>query len=242
MPKLSFDIVIRKYEVIIIAVFLILTGSIAVLSRDAELKNRPFGYYPFKIALTFDDGPHPAFTEKIITVLDKKDVPATFFVVGMLALRYPYLVNLISSGGNEVAGHTFSHRNLSTLSRQEIRRELVITDRLIKDITGKKSNYFRPPGGRYNQDVLDMAKDNGLKMILWSVFPKDHEENNAKVIVERVLAQAKDNGVIILHSGKTATLEALPEIIDTLKKRGFEFVTLEYLEGSRDPNTLTWLK
>jgi peptidoglycan-N-acetylglucosamine deacetylase len=242
MPKISFHIIIRRYEVIIVTVLLILSGSIVVLSRDTELKNRPFTSYPFKIALTFDDGPHPYFTEKIVELLDKKDVPATFFVVGMMALRYPYLVNLMASGGNEVAGHTFSHRNLTTLSNPEIKRELLVTDQLIKDITGRKSSYFRPPGGRYNDAVLEVSKALGLKMILWNVFPKDHEEESAKVILDRVLAQAKDNGVIILHSGRVATLQALPEIIDELKKKGFEFVTLEELERSREPGALTWLK
>lgn len=208
---------------------ILLSGGISVSSHDDDLLFSPVKHYPFKIALTFDDGPHPGFTGRIISVLSKEKIHATFFAVGSRMSEYPYLARYIVKEGNELAGHTFTHRNLTRLSKEEIVRELESTRTMIKSISGTDCRLFRPPGGRYNKGVVSISERLGYSMVLWTVFPKDHDENNPDVIIKKVLAQATDGGIVLLHSGRDATIAALPEIIHSLRRRGFRFVTVSEL-------------
>jgi peptidoglycan/xylan/chitin deacetylase (PgdA/CDA1 family) len=229
MLKIDLDVTIRRYEIIIALIILLLTGSIIITSNKSGPSPARHGRYPYRIALTFDDGPHPYFTEKLLALLQRENVKATFFVVGRMAMEYPYLVQEISLAGHELAGHSFSHRNLSRLSDPALVRELNITRGIIQDLTGKKVPYFRPPGGQFNGHVVTLARTMGLSMVLWTVFPKDHELTDPDVVVERVLQQVSDGGIVLLHSGMPATFEALPRIIGELRKRGYRFVTVEEL-------------
>lgn len=147
------NVYLDRYEIILGLIILLLTGSISISPGDKSYATYPQMRYPYAIALTFDDGPHPKFTPKLVSLLKAENVPATFFIVGRQALEYPYLVEYISNCGNELAGHTFSHRNMSHLSDSEIKRELQLTKRIIADISGKRCDYFRPPGGRYGKKV-----------------------------------------------------------------------------------------
>jgi peptidoglycan/xylan/chitin deacetylase (PgdA/CDA1 family) len=123
-----------------------------------------------------------------------------------------------------------------------VRRELGVTRSLIEDISGKKCLYFRPPGGQYNAKVVKEAGELGQGMVLWSVFPKDHEVDDRSVIIARVLAQAHDGGVVLLHSGRESTLSALPEIIRLLREKGYRFVTVAQLRAGAPEEKLAWLK
>lgn len=239
MFKINFHLIVYRYELILVAIVLILAGSAVVSSKDRETKE----LYPYKIALTFDDGPHPYYTDKIVSILQNNNAKGSFFIVGRLAMEYPYLIQQISLAGNEVDIHTFTHRNLSKLKDDEIRRELSITASLIKDISNQKSIFFRPPGGQYNKKVLQIAGDLNQNMILWTVFPKDHEEDDPEVILKTVLRQAGDCGVVLLHSGRPATLQALPKIIQELRNMGYQFVTVSELKNyTNKPAQFAWYK
>lgn len=179
-----------------------------------------------KIFLTFDDGPHPGYTEKLLVILKKKQVPATFFVVGKQVEKYPELLKKIFQDGHEIANHSYSHRDLRSLSSAERQLELSKTHELVESMTEQSMRYFRPPGGQYNQEVVSSAKERGYEMVLWTVFAGDHENPPASLIKKRVLREAADSSIVLLHSGIENTLLALPEIIETLKKRGYRFVTL----------------
>jgi peptidoglycan/xylan/chitin deacetylase (PgdA/CDA1 family) len=221
------DFVICRYELILVLIILLLTGSVSLTSRDPlQAPARS----PYSIVLTFDDGPHPGFTDHIVAVLRKEQVRATFFIVGTQAEKYPALVQELVMAGHEVAGHTFTHRNLTLLPDDLIRRELTDTGKLIYDITGRRTLLFRPPGGQYNERVQRIAETLGFEMVLWSVFPKDHEEEDPGIIVDKVLAQAQDGGIVLLHSGREPTLRALPRIIEQLKKKGYAFLTVSELK------------
>jgi peptidoglycan/xylan/chitin deacetylase (PgdA/CDA1 family) len=243
MFKVKFHLVIYRYEIILAAIILLLTGGIVVSSKDKAID---FTFrdprYPYKIALSFDDGPHPDFTDRIVGILRENKVPATFFVVGRMALEYPQLVEELSVSGNEVEGHSYNHNNLTKFSEQQIIKDLNLTRGLIEDLSGKKSFFFRPPGGNYDLKVVKAAGSVGEEMVLWSVFPKDHEENDPKVIVDRVLKQAADGGVVLLHSGREPTLIALPVIIKELRERGYQFVSVMQLRSASPPNQYAWLK
>ena len=243
MFKINFHLVIYRYEIILALIVLLLTGSIVVSSKD---RAKDFAFrdprYPYKIALTFDDGPHPVYTDRLISVLRQNKVPATFFVVGKMALQHPELVEELSLAGHEIEVHGFTHTNLTKLSERDVEKELNETRSIIEDITGKKCFFFRPPGGQFNDKVIKEASLLGEEMVLWSVFPKDHEENDPEIIIQRVMAQAADGGVVLLHSGRDPTIAALPEIIKRLREKGFEFVTVVELRSSATHSQLAWLK
>ncbi|MBN1621090.1 MAG: polysaccharide deacetylase family protein [Endomicrobiales bacterium] len=242
MFKVRLHLVVYRYEIILAFIILILTGSIAVSSRDNERAFPPVQRYPYKIAITFDDGPHQKYTKELLAFLKKYNIKATFFVVGDQVIKYPQLARLISLYGHEIENHTTTHPNLTKLPEKNIKEELVMTRELIKNIAEQKSKYFRPPGGHYDNKVIEVAKDLGLRMVLWTVFPKDHGNTQADIISERILEQAHDGGVILLHSGSKQTLEALPKVIKELRYRGYHFVTISQLHNSNKEKELVWLK
>lgn len=188
---------------------------------------------PKLAALTFDDGPHPQYTDRLLAILKEEKVPATFFVVGKQVERHPELVQHIFEQGHELANHTYSHPDLRRLSPQAVEEELEKTDDLVASITDQHMRFFRPPGGDYNRQVEAAAGDLGYSMALWSVLPGDYLRPSPRVILERVLKGTRDNGVILLHSGVENTLTALPEIIRDLKAQGYQFVTLSQMEDRR---------
>ncbi len=241
MYKIRFHITVYRYEVIVACIILLLTGSVAVSSRSDEPAFPPIYRYPYRVALTFDDGPHPLYTCSLIKILKDNEAKATFFVVGKQAVEYPYLLKNLSLAGNEVEDHTFTHPNLSKISDARVQQEIFDTARVIKDLTGVAPRFYRPPGGQFNAGVQKNLRDSGLSMALWTVFPKDHEEDDPQVIISRVLAQVTDGGVVLLHSGRAPTLAALPALIRELRSRGYRFVTLDELAGSIKSGELAWL-
>lgn len=242
MPKFNFHIIIYRYEAILAMIILLLTGSIAVSSRDAGKYAAPERIFPYKAAITFDDGPHPVYTEELLGILRDNGAKATFFVVGMQAMQYPGLIRQILDGGNEVASHTLTHRNLAHLSVSEIKDELSKSAGLLENISGRREQYFRPPGGQFNVKVVKAAEQLNMKMVLWTVFPKDHQEEDPRVIVEKVMAQITDGGVVLLHSGRKPTYAALPVMIKLLRDKGYRFVTISELEKETPADKLVWLK
>lgn len=226
MGTFNFSVVLYRYEVIGAAIILLLTGGISVSSQNADTFPRPLPRYPYAIALTFDDGPHPYFTDAILSQLKDHGATATFFVVGSQVAKYPGLARSIVANGCELQGHTMTHHNLTRLTDDAVRQELRATQQLIRSVTGKNPVFFRPPGGQYTGRVTQIGEDMGMRMVLWSVFPRDHEENDPDAIVERVMAQARDGGIVLLHSGRRPTLAALPRVIAGLRARGYHFVTV----------------
>jgi peptidoglycan/xylan/chitin deacetylase (PgdA/CDA1 family) len=235
------QLVLRRYQAVTLLLSVVLLGSVSLFSRGgvyAAAEPRR----PYRIALTFDDGPHPDYTERLLKVLREERAAATFFVVGKQAEKYPYLLQAIHRCGHEIANHTYHHPNLTQLPLAEAKLELDDTRRLIDKLIGRETRFFRPPGGRYNPDVLAMAAENGYHMVLWNVFPQDHRRPPPQEIYDRVMADAKDGGVVLLHSGVDSTIEVLPRLIEDLRAKGFRFLTIsEMLEEDVDPQVVsTW--
>lgn len=179
-----------------------------------------------RIALTFDDGPYPGFTEKLLDILKKEKVKATFFVIGKNVEKYPETLQKIAKEGHEIAGHTYTHRNLTQIPVEEIMVELELTRTLIEKTVNQRSYLFRPPGGQYNKKVMDLSNKGGYKMVLWTTLPGDHARPEPGIIYARTMESVFDGGVIVLHSGVKQTLVALPKIIQKLKAKGYEFQTV----------------
>ncbi len=201
---------------------------------------------PHDVAITFDDGPDPKWTPKILEILRERGVKAAFFLVGRNCEANPGLVARILAEGHEIGNHTYSHGNLAEMSREMMRLELNATQRLIESITGRSTTLFRPP---YNADsnptsIAELAplkfaqEELGYTVVLEKVDPQDWARPGANVILQRVKELRSEGNIVLLHDAggdRSQTVEALPRIIDYLRARGDRIVTLgELLQIPRD--------
>ncbi len=177
------------------------------------------------IALTFDDVPM-AGCEELLQILDELDVSATFFVEGVFAVEKPWLLSAIHGAGHELANHSYTHPDMTTLDDAEIYEELNRTNELIRSQTGVIPHLFRPPGGQYNQRVVDAAYGLEMVTVLWTVNTADYLFNDPSRIVSRIMDHVGSGANILMHDGVEATREALPEIVSTLRQQGYTFVTV----------------
>lgn len=178
-----------------------------------------------KVALTFDDGPHPEFTPKLLDILKRYNVKATFFVVGKLAEQHPDLIRAETLAGHEVGNHTYHHVNLTKIPVNEIAVEWQACQEVVKSETGNTMRACRPPGGDYDKDVIAIATRLGLITVLWTDDPGDYANPGEKVIRSRVLRWINNGAIILLHDGVQQTIDVLPQIIETLQARGMHFQT-----------------
>ena len=179
-----------------------------------------------KVALTFDDGPDPRYTEKLLDGLKERNVRATFFVLGKQAEKYPEIVARIQEEGHLIGNHTYSHMQLRKSNREEFKEELKQTSEIISDITGEELQYVRPPFGSW-----DKSFEGELNMfpVLWTVDPRDWCKSDASCIVRNVVSKVQDGDIILLHDQYDSSVKAALKIVDELKERGYEFVTVEEL-------------
>ena len=186
------------------------------------------------IALTFDDGPTPGYTDKILKILRKYDVKATFFVIGSKAQKYPNLVRREANYGHEIANHTFTHPKISKLSFKAYRTEMKKTQNVVKKITGRAPVLMRPPYGDLNENAVRNTQIMGFKMILWSwdQDTRDWSHPGVNAIINKVLNNASCGDIVLFHDSSTTmgqTASALETIIPELKRKGFSFVTVSEL-------------
>lgn len=188
------------------------------------------------IALTFDDGPLPPYTEQVLDVLEHHRVPATFFCVGAAVAGHPDLVRRMVGSGHTVGNHTWSHPFLPELSQLELAEQLARTVEAIDAATGAgPPTLFRPPYGSRTPKVLGWLAELPLATVLWDVYPFDWTMPGASVIAEQVVTQAANGSIVLLHDGggdRSQTVAALPRIIDGLRGQGYEFVTADVLVGN----------
>lgn len=178
------------------------------------------------IALTFDDGPYPKVTGHILDVLEKNGVCATFFVLGSRIEGREDVLTRMEELGCEIGNHSFSHADLTRLSKADCQRELNDTDAEIRRVTGHEASVVRPPYGYYNKDVRSAA---GRPLILWTVDTNDWRGKAPGEIADYVIQQAKEGSVILMHDQQTQTADAMEMIIPTLIDEGFRFVTVSEL-------------
>ena len=187
------------------------------------------------IALTFDDGPDPVDTPKLLDLLQEKGVKATFFVVGKRADQYPEIVRRACAEGHLIANHTWSHCSLFCfLMPHRLRSEIERGTESVRRSCGFRPRLFRSPVGLRHPLLAPYLEDAGLEYISWSIRTRDTLTANSGVLARRILNKAVSGDIILLHDhlpgGAGAMLEALPRIIDELRERGFEFV----LAGPRE--------
>lgn len=181
---------------------------------------------PMKIALTFDDGPHPYYTEQLLDGLKERDVKATFFVTGEHAEMHSDIIERMSSEGHLIGNHTYSHIQLTSGNREEFKNQIIKTNEIITEITGKEVLYVRPPYGAWDKKF---EKELNMFPVLWTVDPLDWCSSNSSRIVNKVVSKAGENDIILLHDYYESTVTAALGIVDELQNKGYEFVTVDEL-------------
>lgn len=201
-------------------------GTAAAKGEDAQGSAASKGDMPRRIALTFDDGPHPVYTKILLDGLRERGVKATFFVIGENIPGREDIIRQMAQDGHLIGNHTYDHCDISGLSAEKACEELKKTSDLVEEITGCPTSYVRPPFGNWDDSL-----DGRLSMIAvkWTIDPLDWTTKNISQVVDKVVSEASDNDIILLHDYYESSVKAALEIVDRLLGEGFTFVTVEEL-------------
>lgn len=198
----------------------------------AQAKSSTKAKKPTKyVAITFDDGPSN-YTPRILSILKKKGAKATFFTLGSQVKSHSSTARRIVNEGNQIALHSYNHRDFTKLSAAKIRADVNRTRAIVKRTTGVDSNYFRPPYGAQNRKVTKTLKAMHMRKILWDKDTRDWARPGASKIIARATKKVKNGDIILMHDGggnRNQTVRALPTVIDRLHAQGFELVTVQEL-------------
>lgn len=175
-----------------------------------------------KIALTFDDGPHPIYTPQLLEGLKERNVKVTFFVIGKNAQLYPDVVKQIDEDGHLIGNHTFSHAQLNILSIEKQCEEIAKTNEVVHSITGEYPEFIRPSFGEWDKNLQC-----DLIPVFWTIDTLDWTTENVNKIVKNGIKNIKDGDIILMHDYYKTSVEAAFKIIDELQSEGFEFVTVD---------------
>jgi peptidoglycan-N-acetylglucosamine deacetylase len=191
------------------------------------------------VALTFDDGPTRGVTDRVLDVLERERVPATFFVVGSSARREPALLRRMLAGGDEIENHSDTHPHLNALLPPALDEQIARTDDAVFAATGRHTAYLRPPFGARNAAVIEAARARGMRVVLWSAMLDETSPHAAAdALVRRLLEHPGDGAIVVLHDGDQGRASAggrayeaalTPRVIAELRARGYRFATLDGL-------------
>jgi len=182
-----------------------------------------------EVALTFDDGPDPEVTPQILDILKQEGVPATFFVVGCKAERYPELIRREADEGHDFGNHTYHHFELTDLDSIGVRVEITRTNEVLEGIVGSRTRWFRAPGCHYTPDALKVIRKCGMVRVDTLDNSGDWANPGVPAILRRTVAHLSPGDVILCHDRIPQTVKALPRLIHTLRKRGYRIVPLAQL-------------
>ncbi|WP_246062098.1 polysaccharide deacetylase family protein [Haloactinospora alba] len=186
------------------------------------------------IALTFDDGPG-ARTPELLDALAEYNAKATFFLTGQPAREHPETVRREYAEGHELANHTVTHSDLTTLDKSEVREELTTVNALVRRETGYTLDLMRPPYGATNDKVAQVSRSEGLAEIIWSVDTNDWKNRNAGKVRKEALKNAKPGSIVLMHDIHGTTIDAVPDILERLEEQGYTMVTISQLLGETEP-------
>jgi len=187
-----------------------------------------------KLALTYDDGPNDPYTLRLMEVLAKHDVHATFFAIGRYVQQKPQIVRELVNSGHVVGNHTYTHPQLMFESENKIRSQLSMCQNILSDTLGMQVNLFRPPFGGRRPAVLRIAREMKLEPVMWSITSYDWKPTTPERIEQHVRRQLKGGDVILLHDGghvemgadRSHTVKVTDRLITKYKAEGYEFVTI----------------
>ena len=233
LKRLGLARTLFEFALVAIIVFLVASRPVpGTMWRERLIYSAPT--HEKVVALTYDDGPHPVFTPRLLDILDKYHVKATFFMVGKRMEAYPDIVREVVRRGHVIANHTYSHpSNIDLDTQAQVIRELDRCEQVIERLTGSRAHLFRPPKGMVDGSVFALADDEGYRTILWSVCADHHDALTPQLMAKRVIKHNRPGAIILAHDGSVGTrwkdVAATPLIIEALRKRGYRFVTVPEL-------------
>lgn len=179
-----------------------------------------------RVALTFDDGPNPEYTEKLLDGLKDRNVKATFFLLGEQVELYPDIVKRMYEEGHLIGNHSYDHVNLGAMCESDACDQIKRTNDAIYKVTGEYPEFLRPPFGSVKDNV---DKDMNMIVTWWDIDTRDWEVQNVASIESKVLGKAKDGEIILMHDAYATSVTAALDLIDKMKQDGYEFVTVDEL-------------
>ncbi len=185
-----------------------------------------------KVALSFDDGPHPRYTAQILAILEQYHIPATFFMIGKNVELYPSVARAVYEGGHEIGNHTYTHPHMKKTSVRELKAEILKTEKALVGCGIPAPKLFRPPEGFRSVEQVKMLSEQGYRTVVWSVDTHDWQGRTVGDIVTAVVDNVRGGDVLLFHdytSGKNTTIAALKQIIPTLLQNGYQFVKISEL-------------
>jgi peptidoglycan/xylan/chitin deacetylase (PgdA/CDA1 family) len=184
------------------------------------------------VAMTFDDGPHPTLTPRLLDILGARGIRATFYVIGWRVLREPQLMRRIVAEGHEIGNHTWSHPSLFGYSDAGVLNELDRTSQAVYETVGRPPVTLRPPyGNLYPRQRRMVMEARNMPTVLWSVDPEDWRRPGSAAVASRIVSQSHPGGVILSHDIISGTVQAMPAALDGLQARGYQFLTVSELIG-----------
>lgn len=206
--------------------------KVAPMSKHVRVTNRVLTGKKL-VVLTFDDGPSPSTTPKLLDILAQKDVPATFFMLGSMAKKYPDLVKRIEKEGHEAASHTMYHQNLVRISASAATADINEAKNVVKNILKHEPRFTRPPYGNINNTVRNASS---TPLILWSVDSEDWRHKNPKSIINITMSEIYDGSIILMHDIYPTSVDAMTDLIDSIRKAGYEFASIDEICKMRGIN------
>ena len=226
--------VLAAVWLLVLLVIVLLTATKAVGGRARRLPVYSVAREDKKIALTFNCAWGDDTTDGVLEILRENGVPATFFFVGSFAEKYPESVKKIANAGHAVGNHSMRHADPAKQDAPALLEDMRQCQALLSELTGKMPALYRAPSGAYTDEAIEAAESLGLTAVQWSADSIDWRDPSPAVIVQRILKKAAPGGILLFHLGKQNTLQALPEVISSLKAQGYEFCTVDALLLSGD--------
>jgi peptidoglycan/xylan/chitin deacetylase (PgdA/CDA1 family) len=189
------------------------------------------------VAMTFDDGPHPSLTPKLLDILKERNIKCTFFLIGQNVKAYPQIVRRIIAEGHEIGAHTYTHCSLTSRSDAQIRSELQRSEEVLMTAANYRPQLIRPPYGAINTRIKQlMFSEFGYSTIMWSVDPQDWRRPGVSVVTSRLVSGARPGAIMLAHDIHPPTIQAVPAMFDQLLAKGYQFVTVSQLMNMEKAN------
>jgi len=186
------------------------------------------------VSLTFDDGPHPKYTQQILDILKKHNAAATFFMIGQHAAQHPEIVKQIAEDGHELGNHSLNHNEFVRGKLKYPHKEMIEAQKVLEDISKREITLFRPPYGILSLRVMINLMFSNMKIVMWTIDSDDWKGRAKEEIIEKIFSRGDLSGHILLfHDRFQVTVETLEELILKIKKMGYEFVTVSSMIASR---------
>ena len=211
---------------------------------DEDLIMRADTFYKAKVkdnvvALTFDDGPSPVWTPKILAKLKESGVKATFFMLGKHVLQYPDIARSVVNQGHDVGIHSYDHKNYIFYTKYEVEKDIEYTQKIIKDVTGRETFLFRPPKAWLSKREKKKIKGLGFEVVLWTLNSKDWVTFDDKYMIRYIIANIRPGDIILFHDSggvfgteggnRRETVNAIALLVEKLKLKGYRFLTVSEL-------------